>query len=248
MSSSTQSLRARLRSPPVQGWVRLDGLPFTTDVAELFDADRVLYPVRYTERGETRSVSLLTGTDIGGFVGSNCEDDLHLLCFGRNGLTVPSEPRTAGKAIWVSNELFAPGSSGAPDAVCQRSQPPGTSGARALLATTSRSGASIPDPAALYVRPDGALVGSGEQLASGQLSSGIWQLGDGSYLQFDPGFSVWSGQFERADVGTVASTCNDWQSSTGFGVRGFGTTASASFRNSGVLDCSVPSYLYCIEP
>jgi len=280
MGGAGVSLRDRLLAAPVTGWTRLDGLPFALDVDSLFDG-QILHPVRYTERGETRSVSVMIGADSDGSDnGANCDawssatadatllagssvggpytwqisyaggcdfSPLHLLCFGRNGTAPPAPIRRTGKLIWLSDEEFLPGS-GSPDEVCQRSMPAGVSSALAFLATTERAAAAVLDPAALYVRPDGQAVGTGEQLALRQPLTGIWQLADGSYVTFEQGFTTWTGHSERTEPGQATSNCDNWQSTSGSGWVGFATAAGDDFWFIGSQPCAAANHLYCVEP
>ena len=68
------------------------------------------------------------------------------------------------------------------------------------------------DPAATYVRPDGIVVGLGADLLASTLKSGIWQQGNGQYLDSR---AVWTGSSLPTELGTSASTCADWTSNTG---------------------------------
>ncbi len=125
---------------------------------------------------------------------------------------------------------------------------------KALLAYTTAPAASLVDSAATYVRPDGQIVGTGAELlaggaAAGLLQSGIWQSGDGTYRS---GVGrAWTGQTTLTQLGTAATTCNDWTSNSTAGttpIAGLYLTADANWWSFDTRLCSdTGSRLYCIE-
>ena len=121
--------------------------------------------------------------------------------------------------------------------MCQAQRPAGVTTAMALLATTTRTAASVLDMTMNYVRPDGTLVGAGAQIATGNtLPSGIWQSADGVYRAFGNGFDrMWTGATTLIALGTTASTCGNWtdptQSGTGAGQQGYLAVADPRWWN-----------------
>jgi hypothetical protein len=104
------------------------------------------------------------------------------------------------------------------------------------------------DAAATYVRPDGIVVGTGAQLITGnELASGIWQMADLTYTVPSQSSRVWSGQTTLTEVGTLASTCNDWTSNTGTGIWGSGSSVNRWWNAYVNAACNLDSRLYCVE-
>jgi len=163
-------------------------------------------------------------------------------------------PRT-GKRIWLSKTPFAIGSS-TPDDRCQSDRPANVAQAAALVAHVGGRARDGLDLSANYVRSDGQLVGTGEQLAaasaaglSTRIDTGIWQSGDGTYLQPDlEGLRVWTGADDMATLGTAATTCNDWTDAGGVGISGKAQATASAFWALGVPEsCLASRYLYCVE-
>jgi hypothetical protein len=76
MSDSISPLQDRIPSG-VQGWIRLDGRPFTTTLNALFNSNTVLNPVLFDERGNQSTNTgdeLWTGLNSDGTVASTCAD------------------------------------------------------------------------------------------------------------------------------------------------------------------------------
>jgi len=149
----------------------------------------------------------------------------------------------------MSNTPFVPGKAETPDARCQTEKPAGVTAAMALIAYTSKPASAALDPTALYVRPDGTLVGTGAQIAAGgNLESGIWQSADGRYV----GDFVWTGQENLDTPGTAATTCGDWTDRSSISAV-VGTQSSyQSFwwfvRRDAVCNPAVAStFLYCVQ-
>jgi hypothetical protein len=153
-----------------------------------------------------------------------CNSELSLICMGRTKNVAVAPLVMVGKKIWLSNAAFTPGAGQTPDAACQAGRPAGVTTAAALIAYTTKPASSVLIPAASYVRPDGTFVATGAQLASTpadpfagvSLTSGVWQFGNGGYLQSNGGGLelVWTGQSTITSPGTTASTCGNWTDST----------------------------------
>jgi hypothetical protein len=118
------------------------------------------------------------------------------------------------------------------------------------------------DAASDYVRPDGQIVGTGQQLIdagseaswtgvfrSGRvIQTGIWQASDGSYAPGDVPLA-WSGAQDLSSPATPATNCNDWSATTGTGLGGMFQLAQREFWVGGAAGaCSTPAHLYCVEP
>jgi hypothetical protein len=123
---------------------------------------------------------------------------------------------------------------------------------QALLSTTTASAVSLLTPAAVdYARVDGIKVSSYANLNAGSNPiSGIWQTASGTYPS-GASISVWTGSTTPNTVGTTASTCSDWMSSSASStaVIGRATLMNGQWWNvSTTQGCSTPARLYCVQP
>jgi hypothetical protein len=165
--------------------------------------------------------------------------------------------------MWITAAPFIVGN-GTPDAWCATNAPSGVVGAKALVARTGSTAASLLTPTAVYVRPDGQRIGTGADLvaATGDhyydgLESGIWQDNLGNYKQSaSPYLNAWTGATSPDSLGTAATTCRNWTDPTQvgaiFGAPGIAHGDFFAF-SSKMLDpqhpCNETSFvLYCVEP
>jgi hypothetical protein len=176
--------------------------------------------------------------------GSTCDRIMGALyCFG----TTKTAPLTitpqSGRKLFVTNGPVTIDQSA--DALCDAAKPAGSGAVVALRATTTTPASAFIDPAAAYVRPDGIVVGSGEDLIAGTLRSGVWQQGNGFYVNH----AVWTGSRSPSALGTVASTCADWTSTTGDIYAGSTTSIDGLWwQNPNPWTCaSTYTWSYCIE-
>jgi len=97
------------------------------------------------------------------------------------------------------------------------------------------------------VRVDGTLVGTGAQLqTTGDLASGIWQTGNGSYRLF----AVWTGTTTMQTAGTTATTCGDWVDPTSTGQVAIGSGSAAAAQEwwiEAFVGCGGGAGLYCVQ-
>ncbi len=202
----------------------------------------------------TTSGSAETGTTGGGpdawtaRISQTCNAQRHLYCFETDKTATLTPSAAPGNTIFVSNGTFTPGGgTSAADALCDgEASAGGLSGTYvALLATSTQSAAARVVLSALNVRKDGISVGSGPTLAAGgTLPSGIWQTASGAYVG---GGAVWTGATAPNVVGTAASTCNDWTSTTSTtGIFGLPMFADATWWDSGTQTCGTAFRLYCV--
>ena len=160
---------------------------------------------------------------------------------------LPTTP-ILGKLAFLTNDPYLPGS-GDPDAHCEADKPAGAGTVEALLARTTATAASHLDPAAVYVRPDGQVVGTGQQLidaatGSVRLESGMWQSGDGAYFDATP----WTGAASLTTVPAASDTCNDWSATTGSGRVGRASLTTQGYWTGSPQDCNSQFIrLYCVE-
>jgi len=172
----------------------------------------------------------------------------HVYCLMKTKSAALSPPAATGRSIWISSAAYAPGSASTPDQFCDADRPAGVASARAVLATATTPASDALSPAALYVRPDGQVVGTGAELSAATLRSGIWQTGGGAYLN-SPAIAVWTG--DAADLaanGTAGGTCTGWSTNAGNGATGLPSLGDARFWNSGTRACSdLTTRLICAE-
>ncbi|MES1210104.1 MAG: hypothetical protein ABUS79_29565, partial [Pseudomonadota bacterium] len=175
-----------------------------------------------------------------------------LYCFMKTRSSALVVTPVAGKKIFLTNGPVAVGTDA--DAVCAAAKPPGTGAVSALRATTTAAASSLLTMTAKYVRPDGIFVGLGSDLVAATapggtpLASGIWQQGDGTYLDAR---SVWTGSASLTAPGTVASTCSNWTAtSSTAAVTGATSSTELGFWSNAVggWPCdNTYTWAYCVE-
>jgi hypothetical protein len=187
-----------------------------------------------------------------------CNIGVEFYCLGKT----HSEPIVLtpedGKLIYLS-EPYIPNADTTPDEACAASAPSGTGDVKAMLAYADKAGADALTNGTVYVRPDGQLVGRGAEIVEAAspgvqgnvddyLHTGIWQTGDGTYLN-ESDSAVWVGDINITREG--GSDCGDFTAATSAGTVG-------DYRNSGAgfwdqeygdryRDCDAPHRLYCVE-
>ncbi len=183
------------------------------------------------------------------FTIAQCVNTLRIYCFMNTRTTIVQPEPASGKRIFLTASPFVPGS-GDPDALCEAEKPAGTGSVVALLARTTAAASTLLDPTATYVRPDGVVVGTGQQIIdaggadpNGKLASGIWQTGAGTYVDT----LAWTGSTVTSTV-PVSDTCTDWTSNMGTGIAGRSGFSLVGFWNRESDDCDVgTARLYCVE-
>jgi hypothetical protein len=188
-----------------------------------------------------------------------CSDVAPILCLENSKTDTLVRPTVAGKLIWRTNTPYVPGSM-TPDQKCQSERPPGVSAARAFVSYPNAPANDVLDQAALYVRPDGSLVGTGAQLRTGSISTvatslagmpqtGIWQSADGSYASVDDRMT-WTGTSHVFDTAQPGESCAGWTSTAGTGFQGNSLVLSAGYwqNTADLIPCTTPAHLYCVEP
>lgn len=188
--------------------------------------------------------------DWGANTTGSCSLGGHLLCMGKTRSATLGPTVTSGKRIWLSTNEFVIGASGTPDTFCQADRPAGVTTAVALIATTSRSAASLLGATTNYVRPDGTLVGTGASIGAGTpLTSGIWQFASGAYS--NALYDVWTGSPSPSAAGTLDSTCANWtdgSSTVEQRLTGAATSVTNFWTWNSYLSCNFGSaHLYCVQ-
>ena len=153
---------------------------------------------------------------------SPCSGPFDLYCF-EDSFNTPVVAAAAGRIAFVSKGLFAPapGKSRAnADAICQsEAEAAGLPGSYlALLAVdgeTPLARFSIDPGLPTWVRPDGVqVVTAASQIASTRILAPIDVAADKTYVA---GGITWTGSQGSNVPGDLASTCNNWGSTTGSG-------------------------------
>lgn len=249
----------------VRGWVRLDGMPLADTTDALLGPVR--YPLTITELGVGQNGYTWAGGNVSGdcegwttrdgsaamsFAGrvfltggtsSDCSVSAFIYCLGVT-KTAPLAARVfSGKRIWLTPEPIVIGTD-TPDAACQASRPAGVASAAALVGYTNRSAASVLDPAATYVRVDGARVGTGQAIGEGRLATALSLASDGSIGAI--GGNVWTGGALSATP-PGADNCYDWQEPSGTAYAGDQFALGLSAFSSDKLGCGDALPVYCIE-
>jgi hypothetical protein len=171
-----------------------------------------------------------------------------LYCMGIRRSAPVTLGATAGKRIWLTQSGYIPGSM-TPDAFCQSQRPAGVSEGLALVGYTTRPAAAVLDPNALYVRPDGAVVGTGADIAAMRVVAGPWLSNDGTNDSASP--NVWAGAGTPNELADPNFNCNDW---TTTGSNGYvGDTDQSSerfFYTNAYTSCAQQPQpvLRCVEP
>jgi len=174
-----------------------------------------------------------------------------IYCFGKTKTAELIPPVAAGKVIYLS-EPYTVGDDR--DAHCGNVKPLGVGTVKALVATTAAAADTLLAPGTTYVRPDGQVIGTGAEIIAVAaapandplLTSGIWQAGSGDYIG---GGQVATGQDNMTDVGTIASTCNDWTDSGGtLSMANIGALSRTFWNGSDNQSCSLTTRrIYCVE-
>jgi hypothetical protein len=187
-----------------------------------------------------------------------CNIGIQFYCFGKTFsepiVPVPEE----GKLIYLS-EPYVPNVDTTPDEACAASAPSGAGEVLAMLAYRGKAGADVLSNETKYVRPDGQLVGLGAEIVEAAapgvqatvdnyLRTGIWQTGDGTYLN-EADSAVWVGDINITREG--AGDCDDFTTSTSSATVGDYRDTGSGFWDQEYgdryRDCGTPHRFYCVE-
>jgi hypothetical protein len=170
-----------------------------------------------------------------------CSGTARLYCFGvlsNAPLSIPAPPSGAKRVYLSTNAVLG---NSVLSADCTG---PGSGSKEVLTSTATTPASSYINPSTVYVTPSGVVVGTGADLVSGNLRTGIWERGDGT---FGTGVdSVSTGSPSVSQTGTLASTCQNWTSTSGSAIHGLGMLAP-EWWNWQTINCDQPSRAYCIE-
>lgn len=179
-----------------------------------------------------------------------CDQPGAVYCFMKTKTVALAPPVATGKRLWVTNTPWPVGGGQTPDQKCQAERPSGVTTGRAFLGTATQALAGLLNPAQTYVRPDGQIVGTYDELVAGQgVRTGVWQQADGTYGPF----GYWTGYGDPRpllDPPPQVGTCAGWTSGSAslIGRAGGATTTSgwvAGVDNNG---CNDTLRLICFEP
>jgi hypothetical protein len=191
-----------------------------------------------------------TGGPAGGPLASGtaepCSETLPLLCVETDLDVAVLPAQASGARIWISKTPLDPRAGiAAADTLCRDDRPPGVTNARAMLGTTTQTPGSVLSPQATYVRPDGIVIGTGQDILDGTQASAIWVKSDGSsYL----GTLVWSGSNAIDSVSSsMGLSCNDWTSWMATGEYTVPSIAPGWFQGVLAQDCKQLAPCICVE-
>jgi hypothetical protein len=169
-----------------------------------------------------------------------------LVCMGRSRSAAITRPSSIGKRMWTVFD-YSPGSM-TPDQRCQMERPVGVTNAAAFVAYRDRPAAAVLSSEASYVRPDGALVGSGADIARFEVLTAPWLRADGTFNPVNE--AVWSGAYAPDVVSEPDFDCNEWQSgsdTTSGYVGTYGAGDRRWFFTLATTACSFARAMYCVE-
>jgi hypothetical protein len=187
-----------------------------------------------------------------------CTNSMRLLCMGTTSLLAPPPPvpPLGAKKVWLSNTPYLIGAQ-TPDQKCNAERPAGVTAAVALISKGGVPAANLLSAVTTYVRPDGAVVGTGAEISGvGSLQSGIWQVADGTYVDANAatGLGVWTGSTSTALAATTDGSCDNWTSASAAGAPSVGDPSLAdaqfwsSYTNSALRSCNTTTNrLYCLQ-
>ena len=186
--------------------------------------------------------------------GESCNGQFRIYCLGKDFTSPLTFTKATGRVAFASTNSFVPsGGLAAADAQCQADAAAAAlSGTfRAMLATSTASMASrFSTTGAPWVRVDGIpLVAAATDMfaANGRLIAALDLTSAGTFLL---NYGGWSGSTSPQTPGTLATTCNDWTSTSGNGIGG--RVQWTDFASMQAFDnpeaCSNPStHLYCLQ-
>jgi hypothetical protein len=164
-------------------------------------------------------------------------------CFMKTQTAELTPTPAMGRKIFLSNGPVL--STESADARCDSSKPAGVGAVIALRATTTASASSLLTPDTTFVRPDGTVVGRTADLLANHLTSGIWQQGDGTYIE---NRSIWTGAASPSSVATAATNCSDWTSTLGEATAGASPATGGSWWSNLPVSCSSTyTWSLCVE-
>jgi hypothetical protein len=270
---STTRTNAATRLANARGWVRLDGKPVVDTVDDLV-AGHILYPPLLDEHGvsdPSAAFEVATATAGSGMrmgetcndytaeagaitigradgtterwtnvnAGVGCSSAVHLYCFGVDRANRVAVTPAPGSRAFVSNEALTLASIQGADQQCaseaMSAALPGVFVAG--LATTTESVSSHVGVGP-WVRVDGVAIGKLDALLAP-----LNVTAQGQYVSTQ----VWTGATGPNQMGTPASTCADWASSSGSGLIGDTARSSGFAFGDGSVPCTTLLPVYCLE-
>ena len=259
-----------------RGWVRPDNRPVVDRVPDLL-AGKLFYPPRLDEFGVDHpdgTFAVATGSAPDGSVEFNCSDYTsasgglmagrsdattqtwtrdatlpcnamaHLYCFGVDrdvAIVVPPPPAGQKRAFITANAFTANagGRAGADLACDTEARTAAIDGTfQAFIATTFASAASRFGDGPWF-RLDGVEIGTlVTPIAPLNVTAG------GAYVTT----TAWTGAITPSDLGSSATTCDDWVQFAGTGAQGDARrSAPGPLFFLGTANCTTPAQIYCLE-
>ncbi len=187
-------------------------------------------------------------------VGQSCNATFRIYCLGKDFSSPLTFTKASGRIAFASTASFLPGGGlAAADAQCQADAAaaalPGTY--RAMLATSTASMASRFSTAGTpWVRLDGIpLVATASDMftTGGSLLAALDLTSAGTFLL---NYGGWSGSANPQNAGTLATTCNDWTTTSGNAIGGrvqFTDFASMQAFDNPLACTDQYTHLYCLQ-
>ena len=276
LSVNGTSVVTRLGS--ARGWVRPDGRPVADSQTDLYLDHKIYYPIAIDETKQLRfAINVFTGTNGGGVAtGFDCVDltetggeltygytdasgaewtdaghallcnnNMHLYCLGIDKQVPVTMPNAQGKRIFMSEMSPDAVSLASLDAVCQSDGTAFGPGVYIALVATSTSAAKnrpgiTIDAARPWVRPDGVVVTT-------DLSTLRAPINVSPALNYFNAPTMF-GAASLGDVGTLASTCQNWTSTSQGISLGLSSRSSPEGFTGYTTGTCISRKIYCIEP
>ncbi|MEZ4398852.1 MAG: hypothetical protein R3B06_02445 [Kofleriaceae bacterium] len=213
----------------------------------------------------TANVGVTAGSTLGAsgswtaYSGNPCTSPLRLYCFGIDRAASVTVTPVAGRRIFMSQAAWSSGGGVASaDALCaSEAAAAGLTGTfKALLATTTASAASrFSTTGTPWVRTDGiALTSTAAAMFASSTSSYAVApnlTAGGVALDTNPRRYLWSGAADMNALGTAASTCSNWTSTSATIMPTTAelslATPSSLFGGIGYQTCAVANRLMCLQ-
>lgn len=208
-------------------------------------ADEGIYGV--PESGLYAAVDYLDG------VGAACNEQNHVYCVQTDGGDRPPPAPVAGKMVFITRTTASSASIADGDKVCQADADAVRTDKRTFKALVARKGvaaSAVISPTAQYIRPSGALIGTGKALIEGAFDTGIWETADGAYAKLKFESWTWSGATSPSEPGSDTGTCTNWTSSSSTEQPRIGEPTLAKldyFRNPNANITGSPFNYYCSD-
>ena len=197
--------------------------------------------------------------DIYSGLGDPCDTPWHVYCAQTDGGDRAPPAPVVGKLVFLTAKAMSAPDVATADAKCQADADDTRTDGRRFKALVARDGvaaAGIILATATYVRPSGALVGTGADLASGTIATGLWERSDTSYPTLAIEAFAFTGASSPTEVGAAAGTCTNWSGTTAAPKIGDPRAGAIGFfrhpfvnrpGDTPLVTCADRGFVYCVE-